>query len=567
MIRRIFASLIIVVAVATLACLTADAKPLSEVALFQRCYVHLTGHPVPLNDSRIEQIRSGSTSALQACYAVLDNARLQDSGRPKNESSESRQVLKQFFNLHRSWFSANTQEQAAGFSADYVNTSSDVYDFSAPSLMITYYALRDQAKYSDLMRGTTPIEAVRQEDPAIRARIGWNTSSPSRYKYGNNDFFRPNDFVFRPQGERYANFNPNFPDPIFIFLDGGSARNPNANSIVMTAPMPQVGELIGLRPSTRSFVPPNFTLDPGTDYSRDRNAAKLPIENSRNMFEGFGGGIIGNPEFFLLNAGHPSGTLFNGTTKLPRRWAQAVENTFLCVDTAQRKPLREKDIDSYLITQGNVSAAELAQFANVAPFRQSKSCLQCHASFDPMASTARNLVLGASDVLQPLYMPSNLSQYYKTTIVLGRLTVDNSIQLPHEWLTVPIDTDPANPRYSRTSPTGRLRYRSSNGELIDVPVSNMEDLGQAISQQNDYYRCAAKRYFQYLTGFDINLFDRRDPANAALDAQMDDAAIAHRDLIDQMAAELKSSQSIPNMLKVILRSNIYRDSNYAGVSK
>src|SRR5690606_27285125 len=64
--------------------------------------------------------------------------------------------------------------------------------------------------------------------------------------------------------------------------------------------------------------------------------------------------------------------------------------------------------------------------------------------------------------------------------------------------------------YRGVAPTGRLFYRGYDGSLIKEDIENIEHLGEAIIEKNDFYACAAKRHFKFLTGIDVNLDDSGD---------------------------------------------------------
>lgn len=543
------------------------AAPAEELRLFQRCYVHLTGKPIPLGDARINKLKTAQTTALKECYALLDNAKLQANGRPKVDTEESRQVLRQFFHFTRSWLPNTAQEQIAGFSVEYLWGTVDTFDMNAPAYAMTYYALREGAKYSDLLRGNRGFESIREYDNETRMRHGVNQTNVTRYLQGDNsDYarrFQPNVFAFRYSGPLLeGNYDT------FRYTDVNNTMEvPNYHSTLVTLPRTPMGELAGIVPDTRNFAAPNFTLDPFNNaFVNERRGDLLPdVDRTRNMYQGFGGGVIGDPVFFMLNSGHPVGTLFNGSFKLPRRWSQTVQNIFLCIDPTLRKPVRSKDVTSMVITTSNRAADEAANWESIPGFRKQSSCMQCHASLDPMASTARNLIIASSDWGSHLdNTTASAGDGTKNTIFISSFTPNSSVTLIRDWPSYAAETNALTkmPIYARTAPTGALRYRTSEGELVSTPVANMEELGNAIASQDDFYRCTAKRYFYMFTGVDVNLFDRRDPVNEALNLQMDERAVQRRDLIQSMADELRKTQSIPNMLKVILRSPTYLDLNY-----
>ncbi len=113
-----------------------------------------------------------------------------------------------------------------------------------------------------------------------------------------------------------------------------------------------------------------------------------------------------------------------------------------------------------------------------------------------MAFTARNITIGATDYNRPtldrnvsaFLQNSHCSHSYKA--VKSSVTGWPSAEVPDFHLQVP---------------TGKLYFRSLTGALVDKPVSNIASLGDAMSKTDDYYLCAAKRYFQFMTGIEIAL--------------------------------------------------------------
>ncbi len=85
----------------------AAGAPLSEVALYHRCYVRLTGEfPDYLTDTRLAQVRSSAMTAVDACMEVVDAATFQNQGGQETpqDSDLGRTVLAAFQTLHSSWF-------------------------------------------------------------------------------------------------------------------------------------------------------------------------------------------------------------------------------------------------------------------------------------------------------------------------------------------------------------------------------------------------------------------------------------------------------------------------------
>lgn len=498
----------------------AFAQSLSEVGFYNRCYSHLTGKPVPLGNATMAQIRAGKMKALDACNTLLDKAVLDPNGPLINRNdAEARAVLNNFYDFHRTWFPTNNVEQIQEYSEEMSRGTMDIYDSTEPSLALTRAMFAQNSKYVDVLTLGRGFHAQREENQAVKNMIGWNVTFPARRLYGNNAGFDQNLFNFRSITEG--------------FIQNDIAQGVPYTSTFINLPKIEVGELVGIRIAGESANIPNVSLHPLGD---DKRGSDQPgLNYSFDLFQTYGGGVLGMPIYFMLNYGHGRGLEANGSTKVPRRWSQTNMNTFLCADLPA---LRESDVKQFLV--GNSSA----------PFRNSNSCIMCHATLDPMAYTARNLVIGNSD-----YQALNGSlEQAKSALHL----VSYRAELPSVsgWPSEPV----AN--FHRQVPTGRLYFRSMTGELVDKPLNGIDSLGAAMTQTKDYYYCAAKRYFEFFTGIQVPLYDRMNPANAEVNRKLSDEAVADRLFVEGLGEDLSKSQSVRSLVKQIMASKYYRQVNY-----
>lgn len=487
----------------------ASAQVMDEAGLYRRCYMHITGQPVPFKSPVIVQINQGQTTAIAACEALLNKGDLASNGVLKTSDDRvSRAILRNFQNFHRSWFSAGVVEDIQGYDNEIAKGTTDVYDTTEPALALTRSLFDSQGKYSEVLTRAHGWTPVRVEEEAVRARIGWNVTFPGRRIFANNAGLNQNLFSFRDlQGRAFS---------------GG------ANSIVMQMPAIQVGELIGIVGTTNEFQVPNLSLNPlGADRPGNREAG---LKYAFDFFDHHGGGIIGMPVFYLLNYGHDLGVKSNATSKVPRRWAQSAMQSLMC---ASLPALRESDIRSLVMPTSST------------PFRNSSSCVMCHATLDQMGYTARNFVTGSSDFFT--------FEDKKQTLLVAKYHEDmGEVQ---GWPAEPV----AN--FHRTKPTGKLFYRSYTGELVNKSVVGVQGLGVAMSQTDDFYACAAKRYFEFFTGMDVPLFDRTDPNNAQLNKKLVGENLEARLFVEKLGQSLKSHQSLKQLIKEIIRSDYYKQVN------
>ncbi|MGZ3723358.1 MAG: hypothetical protein ACXVA9_10530, partial [Bdellovibrionales bacterium] len=179
---------------------SAFATSLSEPALFARCYSQITGHPVPIDNVLIAKVRAGQMKGLDACFAVLDKAKLNASGALADSNDpEALAVLGQFYNFHRSLFNVSTQEQLPEADREYGTSTDDLFDITQPALAMTKVLLGGH-KFSELLTTLGDVRAVRRAVPKLDASGGYLVNSPSRRVYGNNGAAKNLDsvpFAFR----------------------------------------------------------------------------------------------------------------------------------------------------------------------------------------------------------------------------------------------------------------------------------------------------------------------------------------------------------------------------------
>jgi len=494
------------------------AKNMTEVALLARCYAHLTGRPLPVVHTLRSQVEAGTLSAATACEQVLEKASIGANGYlTASTDVEARAVLQNFNNFHRSWFPGNIVEGIQEFGLETSRGTQDIYDSTEPGLAVTRALFAQGARYADVLTLPTGVHAIREEDAGIKARQGWSVTIPSRRIFGNNTALDLNLFHFTA-------------------LSGlAVADSDTAPDFFATLPKIEVGELVGIRTTTETANIPNVNLSPlGSNIAGNT----IPGLNfSFDLFKTQGGGVLGTPIYLMLNYGHGRGVFANGTTKVPRRWAQTNMNTFMC---ANLPALRESDVTKYYV--GSSSA----------PFRNSMSCLRCHANLDPMAYTARNVITSGT-----AFTEFTLGSRTHAKAALVTTTFNADAGTSTGWPSEPVLN------FQRMTPTGKLYFRSfASGELINKDVTGISGLGAAMTTIDDYYQCAAKRYFAFFTGIQVSLYDKHDPNNAALNRALTEKDVKDRTFIENLAAELKQTQSLKTMIKKIMASDYYQTKNY-----
>jgi len=453
-------------------------RTLSPIELYSRCRAHLTQTPVPLSNPPAP---TSISQAVGLCMQLLTQiTKTQDptTGAVKNPSSDTIAVLRTMDEFHRTTFFPNDDLLAATT----VATTRQIKDETEPALFYDLALFFDPI-FSDIL--TSPyngIEALRGPNLTPAAVI-------------------PNF---------YTTQKVLIPSPFSVTNGGGV----------------QVGDLLGVQ--FIDSVNLKYNMSATTSANQTFYLHQFP-----NTFPSVGGGILGNLTYLELTLGRAVTDKMDGGILQPRRWSKAVFHDLLC-----------RDLPTLRV--GDPSTLQLVEPASVIgpltpPFRQESSCMQCHGAMDPMASTVRSY--------------SYYNTLYKSTNGTGQggygnyLFSDPVSKAKESGLYTDNDGFPYVDKdisFYQRPPNGMLRYRSYDGTLIDVPVLGAAGLGSAIantnnsSGNNDFYVCAASRYFRYFTGINANLADIQDPANQIT---LSTAETYYRKLVVSLGALLQKANA------------------------
>lgn len=497
------------------------SQELSGAAIYSRCYSQLTGHTIHFKNPVLLKLKSERGNGVTACLQLADQIQLSNHKVDPN-NKEQVWMLNNFYSFFRTWFPIGSVESIPEYTEELSKGTADVYDSSESSLALLYNLFNKGEKYQDVLRYNSGFVASRQESPHVKARYSYTNSFPGRRIYGNSLYGKNNYQIIK--NELNSPYN-------------GTASNTNFVSI----PPIEIGELVGVRPQDQSQLIPNFSPTPLTGESRGADMIYPGLINySFDIYKSYGGGVLGLPIYLMLNLGHGKNTKFNGSTKLPRAWIYNSLKTFMCTSFPS---LREADVINYYV--GNSSA----------PFRNSTSCLKCHSTLDQAASTGRNLISGTSDFAE---IQSEISNGSKVFFTIS--SFKPSINSINTWPSEPVAD------YHLQQPTGKLYIRSFTGKLINKPVSNISELGAAVSSTDDYYQCVAKRYFEYFTGIEVALYDRQDSRYSTLNKTLSPSAAQDRVFVESLAENMKSHQSQVQLIKEIISSDYYKNINFRKAS-
>ncbi|MDZ4660736.1 MAG: hypothetical protein SGJ18_03870 [Pseudomonadota bacterium] len=317
-------------------------EPLSELALFSRCYAHLTQKSLPLSHPLRAQVKAGTLKAVDACMRVINGVQLiatqPNEGSLVNSNDEAKQVLLNMNDFHRSWFPNDNIMKAIPFLEDF-NYQPYIHDEQEAGLHVTRVLLTNGLRFSEIVTGNSAMEALRSIGPSPYDRNALN-------------------------GDKLQQWSTSVP-------------NAGATRVNWNPPLVQTGELLGVRRLSLNTEKINLvtnSLD-GTEVANRYFGSPGPLRPN----EAHGGGIIGTPSYLLLNLGRPDTGASDGGLVMNRRWAKAVYSDVLC-----------RELPAVRITDAT-PLIQTVVTALTPPFRKAGSCMSCHSSMDGMASVARNI--------------------------------------------------------------------------------------------------------------------------------------------------------------------------------
>jgi hypothetical protein len=493
------------IVLSTIAFSFAEAVELSPESLYYRCYAHLTRSRPPVNDTRLPLIRSGLKSYIDACMEVFDLGNLDKvSGALVVETPESIKVLENFNRFHMSWFDEVSVFNALPPGGE--NMNHFLHDGGENALHFTRALFHPDGLFKDAVTSNDTYQAIRSK--AYNTFGIWPTTTKRADKWGNKD--------------------------VTIFVNGVET----ALSAILD-PMNthnglhiQMGKLTGIMPMEDVFA---------NDALHSSVAVWPPVysaANKANITQSFGGGILGTQPYIMLNRirnplVHEDGGLMSG-----RVWSKQVFKEILCRDIPV---VQSKDVVALVDQSGT----------NPFPFRNNSSCMQCHASIDPMAWSIRNIRLSKlgnnplfTNVLYFLekYAATPLASEAGPVHGLGAGTV-------------------ADTSFYKRPPKGHLYFRTFTGSLVSEQVEGLDGaqgLGEAIANLDDYYVCASKRYFEFFTGHKVIIEDITDINSTKLN----DKQLRLRNFTIGMGKKLRQTQKLRDVVKEIFGSDFYKNSDY-----
>lgn len=469
-----------------------------ELLRLYKCHALFVSERITPAHPLWKAVSEGSKTGAEACLEILDLAALDSDGKIKKDQlgvydKNGIKILKNFLFFYKSQF--HVPSFASGISQT-SSSSINFIDSNEPSYHFMFSLFKTNEPFSNILTRQYGIRASRYTKKTQRHRSIATTAPYSNlfYTQEGEAFFKQGHLVSaRDENASLYFFAPvNSPNPAIDFF-----------------PLPiETGLLVGLSPETNH------------NYITELPLQNLPVGHPWNDALGhYGGGILGTQAYMLGNMTNLSLDFApNGGTKMQRRFGENILSDFLCRDNPA---LRAIDVISEVRADSTI------------PFRKGISCMRCHTGMDPLSGVARNLVYAVSH---------NAPRFGQ----LGFLT-KRSVSDPQKVLWASTGKI-AN--YDKSEPLGRLMYRSYDGTLVREDVSGIHELGKAIAQKNDFYACAAKKHFQFLTGIEVNLQDPGDIDSKKLT----DAEKMYRNQVIKLGLELKEHQSLKLLMKKIIES-------------
>ncbi|MGE0527139.1 MAG: hypothetical protein AB7G93_09715 [Bdellovibrionales bacterium] len=484
---------------------------LSEPEIYKRCYVRLVRMPPDPDDALLKQVESGTKAGAAACLSLLDRAQLvpASGGRLMLSNTNDKiaiRILKTLNDLHRTWFQNKVSQQQFSIATGLLR------DYEEPALYFTRAALGKGELYSGVVSGEKALRGLRKR-----------TLTPNLEPFKAQAFFTP--FRDRPQGRvviaYYSALQANKATPVEV---------PDSKLVT-------VGDLVGIGPGTNLTVPTNYRMGRTGTYNGvplstckisataspdsgclDYRDALADVRDNIPVHPHFGGGILGSPTFISNNTNLILLNLPDGEGTIHRRIGARIFEDLMCM---QLPVINSTDVpNSEVIT------------SSPHPFRHSKACMSCHLSMDGAAFTYRNIQLFES---------------------ANRAAVNNLVgEAVEEWIRLPVKA--GSSVHALQGPKGRFVYRQklSPGQKTDVQVNGLEDLGAKVAATREFYLCAAKRYYRFLTGVDVNLET----------AETDTVGARHQKVVVDLANKMKTDKSVRTLFKRIFESDEFKTRNY-----
>lgn len=435
-----------------------------EVRQFYKCYHQLTGMSLKFDNLTLQKVKANEVSSTEACQSVLRLAKFNHFGETLSENNiDGIRVLNQFHKVHQSWLLFGDIPNNSN-SKSYLSTL-DSFDPLNGSLYFTTSLFQKNFPFKNVVLGKKVLKSIRTNGSSEKGPVSGDLIKDHLYsKKSCSD------------GRCLELFE-------------------------------QTGFIVGVKEIEAKKI----------KYEEPRGKE----ERSINLFESFGGGVLGSQEYILSSLIENYGFRSDGVVEIPRIWAAAVVRDFLCrsLPSVKKDHIEEPPVNSYAI-------------------RSSKRCLTCHRTMDSLAGTLRNIYYGISPVDK--YRDQFTS---KTNAPFNIQSTFPTKKNSSYWATT------SEENFFQQHPMGQLHYLNSDKKLTSESLTDIESLGRVLSSQPDFYRCIVARYYEYFIGV---------PAVEIIFGKKSKTSNEHSKVIKVLADELEEHQSLFKTIESILNSDAYQ---------
>lgn len=297
----------------------------------------------------------------------------------------------------------------------------------------------------------------------------------------------------------------------------------SANDVLQGIKFTGLGDLLGVKSMAKNVVADVLT----TGASGERIPAAAININTH-----WGGGVLGSQVYMIQNIQAASlAHRSDGGVNSNRKWSRSLFQDFFC---RELPVVRSTDVDAYIVPASSLT------------YRNSRSCVQCHASLDPLAAVTRD---ARYDRRANFKDPNGAYAF----LVKWNKTMPVASYFPSE---------PDNSFHLRPA-LGNFFMRTYDGHLVSKEIPDMDTLGDEILSLDDVYVCAAKRYFEYFTGINANISDIKDPMNPNFPSLSVDQD-KYRSVVINLGQSFKQHKDLKRLVKDIMENSAYRSSIVSG---
>lgn len=543
---------------------------------FLKCHSQFTGEVLDSDDANLVLVKNGSINGVEACRRLLSQASLIN-GELQTQNSNSyevgKKVLASFLTLGNSLFETVASKDFADsplsryvydindrsyylLLAMFSANSSGASDYNFKKIFtdsVTYRAKRENSSNSGhfihrvQVFGASNLDAPVIPYPMCGERNSWSTCSSFENNYAtlSNEVFAvsgvdvSSGFLVPTMPTQKIRENEELFD---ISLYGHNGINDffgqydNNRLDFSSNDIAHTGELVGVVPKESFSIPSVFMqrINDSDGYYRNylgpafMQPYPFPINN---IHDNLSAGLLFTPNSQQsMQVDEENIFVQNGLEKVPRRWSEGFFKDFLCRDIPV---IRVQDAAVHVEAVPN----------QIVGFRNSASCMRCHASMDNLAYIGRNYRLKRAS-------PRGGESVYINQFLHPTFPQETSVpSTPDKFFVV----RPAS---------GQFRFRDLYGNYHDVQLSSntnepkkaFKELGEYLANNlDDSYACLVSKYFTHFTGLEVSFFDPGDPDAPQLDSRQ----LAIQNYIVNLGKRLKTDGRLKDIILDIVSSDLY----------